>query len=100
MRRYLKSTLTIALTGAAVASGASAQPFAHPPRAKNVILFVGDGMGVSTVSATRVLSVGVDGNLVLDQFPHTALARTARRWTPVLRALERHRRRGRDGLAQ
>jgi len=46
-------------------------------RAKNVILFVGDGMGVSTVSATRVLSVGVDGDLVLDQLPHTALSRTA-----------------------
>ncbi len=48
-----------------------------PSPAKNVILFVGDGMGVSTVSATRVLSVGVDGNLVVDQFPHVALSRTA-----------------------
>ncbi len=46
-------------------------------RAKNVILFIGDGMGISTISATRVLSVGVDGNLVMDQFPHTALSRTA-----------------------
>jgi len=46
-------------------------------RARNVILFVGDGMGVSTVSATRVLSVGVDGDLVMDQFPHSALSRTA-----------------------
>ncbi|HEY8145482.1 MAG TPA: alkaline phosphatase [Kofleriaceae bacterium] len=46
-------------------------------RAKNVILFVGDGMGVSTISATRVFSVGVDGDLVIDQFPHSALSRTA-----------------------
>lgn len=45
-------------------------------RAKNVIFFVGDGMGISTVTATRVYSVGVSGNLVLDQFPHTALSRT------------------------
>ena len=30
-------------------------------RAKNVILFVGDGMGVSTITATRVYSVGVSG---------------------------------------
>ncbi|NOT44111.1 MAG: alkaline phosphatase [Acidobacteria bacterium] len=44
--------------------------------AKNVILFIGDGMGVSTVTATRVYSVGVDGNLVVDQFPNTALSRT------------------------
>lgn len=46
-------------------------------RAKNVILFVGDGMGVSTVSATRVFSVGVDGNLVMDTLPYSALSRTA-----------------------
>lgn len=45
-------------------------------RARNVIFFVGDGMGVSTVTATRVYSVGVGGQLVLDQFPHTALSRT------------------------
>lgn len=45
--------------------------------AKNVIFFVGDGMGVSTVTATRVFSVGVDGQLTLDEFPFTALSRTA-----------------------
>ncbi len=45
-------------------------------RAKNVIFFVGDGMGVSTVTATRVFSVGVAGQLVLDQFPYTALSKT------------------------
>lgn len=45
-------------------------------RARNVIFFVGDGMGVSTVSAARVYSVGVGGQLVLDQFPYTALSRT------------------------
>ena len=45
-------------------------------KAKNVIFFIGDGMGVSTVTAARIFSVGVDGQLVLDQFPHTALSRT------------------------
>ncbi len=45
-------------------------------RAKNVIFFVGDGMGVSTVTATRVYSVGVGGQLVVDQFPYTALSKT------------------------
>jgi len=44
--------------------------------ARNVILFVGDGMGVSTVTATRVYSVGIDGALTIDQFPFTALSRT------------------------
>jgi len=47
-----------------------------PRRARNVIFFVGDGMGVSTVTAARVFSVGVDGQLVIDQFPYTALSRT------------------------
>jgi alkaline phosphatase len=45
-------------------------------RARNVIFFVGDGMGVSTITATRVFSVGVAGELVVDQFPYTALSRT------------------------
>jgi alkaline phosphatase len=45
-------------------------------RARNVIFFVGDGMGVSTVTATRVFAVGVDGNLTMDQMPYTALSRT------------------------
>ena len=45
-------------------------------KARNVIFFVGDGMGVSTVTAARVFSVGVGGQLVLDQFPYTALSRT------------------------
>jgi alkaline phosphatase len=44
--------------------------------ARNVIFFVGDGMGVSTVTATRVFSVGVAGQLQMDKFPFTALSRT------------------------
>src|SRR5688572_20635822 len=65
----------------ALASAASARPLqsVEAPqfrKAKNVILFIGDGMGVSTVTATRIYSVGVDGQLVLDQFPHTALSKT------------------------
>lgn len=51
-------------------------------RARNVILFIGDGMGVATVTAARIYAgqrQGVDGesyNLTLDAFPHTALSRT------------------------
>lgn len=44
--------------------------------AKNVIVFIGDGMGVSTVTATRIYSVGVDGELMVDRFPSSALSRT------------------------
>jgi alkaline phosphatase len=69
----------VAASGALVASdgaGPYAPDFRQHGRAKNVILFIGDGMGVSTVTATRVYSVGVDGKLVVDQFPYTALSRT------------------------
>jgi len=51
-------------------------------RAKNVILFVGDGMGVSTVTASRILEGqqkgmnGEENNLSFDLFPFTGLAKT------------------------
>ena len=51
-------------------------------RAKNVILFVGDGMGVSTVTAARILAgqlqggMGEENMLSFDRFPYTALAKT------------------------
>lgn len=51
-------------------------------RAKNVILFVGDGFGVSTLTAARIFEGqqrGVDGvsNLLsFEKFPYSALSRT------------------------
>lgn len=50
--------------------------------AKNVILFVGDGMGVSTVTAARIYagqSAGVDGEsyrLAMETLPWSALSKT------------------------
>lgn len=51
-------------------------------KAKNVILFVGDGMGVSTLTAARILqgqlagNLGEEGYLSFETFPHTALVKT------------------------
>ncbi len=51
-------------------------------RAKNVILFVGDGMGISTVTAARILEgqrrgeSGEENLLSFEQFPNVALSRT------------------------
>lgn len=51
-------------------------------RAKNVILFVGDGMSLTTVAAARILDgqraggAGEDHRLSWEQFPHTALSKT------------------------
>ncbi|MCW8929598.1 MAG: alkaline phosphatase [Gammaproteobacteria bacterium] len=56
--------------------------FAGKKRAKNVILFVGDGMGVSTVTAARILEgqlkgmMGEENNLSFDMFPFTGFAKT------------------------
>ncbi|XP_048521511.1 alkaline phosphatase [Dendroctonus ponderosae] len=52
------------------------------PFAKNVILFVGDGMGVATTTASRILrgqrmgNSGEDHELTWDTFPAVALAKT------------------------
>lgn len=51
-------------------------------RAKNVILFVGDGTGISTITAGRIWtgqSKGVDGesySLAIDSLPYAALVKT------------------------
>jgi alkaline phosphatase len=51
-------------------------------QAKNVILFVGDGMGISTVTAARILDgqlkdgLGEENQLSFDRFPFAGLAKT------------------------
>ncbi|XP_031975355.1 intestinal-type alkaline phosphatase-like isoform X2 [Corvus moneduloides] len=56
------------------------QPVAQ--RAKNIILFMGDGMGLSTMSAARIYKgqlsggLGEENVLAMETFPHMALAKT------------------------
>lgn len=51
-------------------------------KAKNVILFVGDGMGISTVTAARILEgqlrgkLGEDNVLSFERLPYVALSKT------------------------
>ena len=51
-------------------------------RAKNVILFLGDGMGVATVTAARILAgqqkgmLGEEHELSFEKFPHLAHSKT------------------------
>lgn len=67
--------------GEAALAKALATP-ANTGRAKNVILFLGDGMGISTVTASRIYegqSRGVDGessSLSFETLPWTALSKT------------------------
>ncbi|NXL36946.1 PPBI1 phosphatase, partial [Glaucidium brasilianum] len=58
------------------------QPAAQ--RAKNIILFMGDGMGLPTVSAARIYKgqlaggSGEESVLAMETFPHVALAKVSR----------------------
>ncbi len=51
-------------------------------KAKNVILFIGDGMGVTTLTASRILEgqlrgeSGEENQLSFEEFPFTALSKT------------------------
>lgn len=71
-------TILAGLLGAALL----ANPAAAAERARNVILFVGDGMGVSTLTAARIFvgqKRGADGAsnlLAFEKFPSLALVRT------------------------
>jgi len=67
-----KLTLLLAL-----ASVAALYAPAHADgEAKNVIFFLGDGMGPATVTATRIYKYGEDGKLHMESLPRTARIRT------------------------
>src|SRR5215813_4363167 len=55
---------------------------ARKGKAKNVILFIGDGMGVTTITAARIFEgqqrgeSGEENRLSFEDFPYTALSKT------------------------
>ncbi|WP_199098170.1 alkaline phosphatase [Dyella sp. ASV21] len=69
-------------SGAAAAAKLSAQANSQGQRAKNVIVFLGDGMSIPTIAAAHVRAgqrKGLDGEsyrLSFEQFPFSALSRT------------------------
>lgn len=46
-------------------------------RARNVILFVGDGMGVNTATASRIYKYGEEGRLSWEEFPHMGMLKVS-----------------------
>ncbi|OHX15456.1 alkaline phosphatase [Chromobacterium sphagni] len=44
--------------------------------AKNVIFFLGDGMGITTTTAARIYAVGEDGQLTMDTLPESGFVKT------------------------
>jgi len=81
-RRAVLVTSVVALTagGSAVASsGPSAKSASHPEserRAKNVILLIGDGMGVTHVNAARQRFYGAAGKLNMERTEQFGQVRT------------------------
>ena len=43
--------------------------------AKNIIMFLGDGMSVPTVAAARVYQGGEEQQLAFEKFPHTGMSK-------------------------
>ena len=74
MLRALSNLIPFLLTAATMAG--------EGERKRGVILFVGDGMGVSTVTAARILDgqnkglAGEENLLAFEHFPHLALVKT------------------------
>ena len=55
-------------------AGKAAIPATAPT--KNVVFFLGDGMGLATMTAARIYKVGEDGELTMDTLPETGFVRT------------------------
>lgn len=70
------------LTSAAIPAFAQDAAPAAEPKAKNVILFIGDGMGISTITAARIYDgqkrgeTGEENSLSFEKFPNVALVKT------------------------
>lgn len=79
-----RKSLLLAGLSAALIAGCSSDstpitttPAAEPAAApKNVIFFLGDGMGMTTMTAARIYAVGEDGELTVDTLPETAFVKT------------------------
>jgi len=75
-------TILAALLLTTAAAPAFAEEAPAEPRAKNVILFIGDGMGISTITAARIYEAqkrgetGEENQLSFEKFDHVALVKT------------------------
>jgi alkaline phosphatase len=67
------------LSGCATApppTSAAVVPARDIDRARNVIFFLGDGMGINTLTAARIYAVGEAGELTIDTLPESAFVKT------------------------
>lgn len=82
LRLWLVPLLVVALLAnilVAAAAGQGSRPVAPAPEgvAKNVILFIGDGMGHAHRQAAAFQAYGIDGLLAMDRMPALGLSETS-----------------------
>jgi alkaline phosphatase len=69
------SALIATLASARAGEAQEAQPTSE--RAKNVIIFIGDGMGTSQRDLIRYATVGTEGQLAMDSMPYAGRSETS-----------------------
>lgn len=57
-------------------SSSESSSSAAPVAKKNVLFFLGDGMGITTLTAMRIYQVGEAGSITIDTLPESAFVRT------------------------
>jgi alkaline phosphatase len=73
-----RTRLSALLLAACLSAGAHAAPgaAAAKPQAKNILFFLGDGMGPTTITAARIFKAGEDGLLDFERLERTARIKT------------------------
>ncbi|MHC9246371.1 alkaline phosphatase [Aeromonas jandaei] len=68
------------MMGAALVAGCNSENNSQENKpgsgARNVIFFLGDGMGLNPLTAARIYGVGEEGSLTIDTLPETAFIKT------------------------
>ena len=72
----LTSILSASVLVAACSNNSSVADTPAAVSPKKVIFFLGDGMGMTTMTAARIYAVGEDGELTMDTLPETAFIKT------------------------
>src|SRR5918997_648778 len=75
--RRILAALFASVVGLALAGAGEAQEAGSGGSAKNVIIFVGDGMGTSHRDLIRYATVGTEGQLAMDAMPYAGRSETS-----------------------